>query len=239
MKEYKIIVFDLDDTLIDNLENVRYAFKRMEEYLSKTYSEERFKEWYLFDKQFWADFYNGKFIIPFDKSDSRFVPYVQSLRYKMFYANEFDMDKALEINELFLNSLKEVIFEVEGAYETLDYIAKKYILVIATNGPSQAVETKLEKINCLQFFKYIFSADKTKNKVTKPSSIYFDELLEYINFSDREKILIVGDSLKTEIQGGMNSNIDTCWFNRNNEELPEEYKPTMVITRLRELTKKL
>lgn len=128
---------------------------------------------------------------------------------------------------------------MKGAYETLNYLAKKYILVIATNGPSQAVETKLEKINCLQFFKYIFSADKTKNKVTKPSSIYFNELLEYINFSDREKILIVGDSLKTEIQGGMNSNIDTYWFNRNNEELPEEYKPTMVITRLRELTKKL
>lgn len=239
MKDYKIIIFDLDDTLIDNLENVRYAFKKMEEYLSKTYSEERFNAWYLFDKQFWKDFYNNKFSIPYDKDDSRFVSYVQSLRYKIFYQNEFDMEKALEINKLFLNSLKEAVFEIDGAHDTLEYLAQKYTLVIATNGPSEAVTTKLEKINCLAFFTYIFSSDMTKNKVPKPSSIFFDELLDYINFHDRSKILMVGDSLNIDVAGGINSNIDTCWFNRNNEELPEEYKPTIEITRLRQLIRKL
>ena len=79
----------------------------------------------------------------------------------------------------------------------------------------------------------------TKNKVPKPSAIFFDELLEYINYNDRKKVLIIGDSLKSEVQGGMNSNIDTCWFNKNNEELPKEYKPTMTITSLKELIKEL
>lgn len=235
MKKYKILVFDLDDTLINNLENVKYAFKKMEKYLNKEYTEERFQKWYSFDKQFWIDFYNNKFSIPYDKTDSQFVPYVQSLRYKLFYEDEFDMSKALEINKLFLNSLKEVVFPIDGAYETLEYLSQEYILVIATNGPKQAVETKLEKINCLKFIKNIFSADMTKNKVTKPSSIYFDELLSYIKYADKSKILIIGDSLNSEVQGGMNSNIDTCWFNRNNEELPKAYTPTITITNLRQL----
>ncbi len=199
MKNYEIILFDLDDTLIDNLENVRYAFKKMEEYLNSEYTEERFKEWYSFDKEFWIDFYKGKFNIPYTKDDSRFVSYVQSLRYKMFYHDKFDMDEALKINKLFINSLTEVIFPIDDAYETLEYLSKKYTLVIATNGPSEAVKTKLEKINCLPFFKYIFSSDMTKNKVPKPSAIFFEELLEYIGYSDKSKILIVGDSLKSEV----------------------------------------
>lgn len=239
MKDYKIILFDLDDTLVDDFENIKYGFKKMEEYLNNEYTEERFKKWYLFDKDFWTDFYNGKFEIPYDKDDKRFVSYVQSLRYKIFYQNEFDMEKSLKINKLYLNSLKEVAFPIDGAYETLEYLAKKYTLVIATNGPSEAVESKLSKINCLQFFKHVFSSDMTKNKVPKPSAIFFDELLEYINYNDRKKVLIIGDSLKSEVQGGMNSNIDTCWFNKNNEELPKEYKPTMTITSLKELIKEL
>jgi len=238
-KKYEILVFDLDDTLIDNLENVRYAFKKMTEYLGRKYTEDDFNRWYLFDKQFWIDFYNGKFSVPYDKSDLRFVPYVQSLRYKIFYNDEFEIDKALEINELFLNSLKEVVFPIEGVKQTLEYLSKKYVLVVATNGPKQAVESKLSKIQCLQYIKQIFSADMTKNKVTKPNKLYFDELLEYINYFDKDRILIIGDSLRSEVQGGMNSGIDSCWFNRNNEELSCEYQPTMVINDIRQLMKKL
>lgn len=236
---YNIIVFDLDDTLIDNLENVKYAFKKMESFLNKEYSDERFNNWYLFDKQFWTDFYEGKFLIPYEKSDNRYVPYIQSLRYKIFYKDEFDMNKALEINKLFLDSLKDAVFPIDGAYDTLNFLANKYTFVIATNGPKQAIKNKLDKINCSKFIKYIFSADNTKNKVTKPNRIYYEELLEYINCDDKSKILLVGDSLTTDVQGGMNSNIDTCWFNRNNEKLPRKYKPTMIITKLIDLTEKL
>jgi FMN phosphatase YigB (HAD superfamily) len=52
-------------------------------------------------------------------------------------------------------------------------------------------------------------------------------------------MLIIGDSLRTEVQGGMNSGIDSCWFNPNNATIPNEYQPTMVINKLKELTRKL
>jgi FMN phosphatase YigB (HAD superfamily) len=52
-------------------------------------------------------------------------------------------------------------------------------------------------------------------------------------------MLIIGDSLRTEVQGGMNSGIDSCWFNPNNAPIPNEYQPTMVINNLKELTRKL
>lgn len=234
-KEYKVLIFDLDDTLIDNLENVRFAFKTMLEYLRKTYTDEEFDRWYNFDKEFWIDFYDNKFDIPYERNDDRFVPYVQSLRYLMFFNYEFNLDEALKINELFLHSLKSVIVPVDGVYETLKYLSNKYDIIVATNGPRQASSVKLDKIKCLSFIKYVFSADMTKECVTKPNKIFFDELLDYIDYYDKDKILIIGDSLRSEVLGGMNSNIDSCWFNRFNEKLDNKYQPTIVINKLLEL----
>lgn len=237
--KYELLIFDLDDTIIDNLENVKYAFMKMSEYLGKKYTEEEFEKWYEFDKKYWTDFYSGKIDIPYEKNDTRYIPYVQSLRYKEFYKNKFDIDKALHINEIYLKSLKEVVFPIEGIKGTLEYLSEKYTLIIATNGPRQAVESKLTKIKCLDYIKETFSADMTENKVGKPNAMYFEELLKHINYFSKEKILLIGDSLRDDIKGGMNVGIDTCWFNRNKEQLSDEYKPTMIIKDIRELIKKL
>lgn len=237
--KYELLIFDLDDTIIDNFENVKYAFMKMSEYLGKKYTEEEFEKWYEFDKKYWTDFYSGKIDIPYEKNDTRYIPYVQSLRYKEFYKNKFDIDKALHINEIYLKSLKEVVFPIEGIKGTLEYLSEKYTLIIATNGPRQAVESKLTKIKCLEYIKENFSADMTENKVGKPNAMYFEELLKHINYFSKEKILLIGDSLRDDIKGGMNAGIDTCWFNRNKEQLSDEYKPTMIIKEIRELIKKL
>lgn len=237
MKKYEYIVFDMDDTLIDNLENVRFAYTKMMEYKGLSYSEEGFQKWYQLDKQFWIDFSAGLIIVPdeYKFDHDMFVKYVQSLRYVKYFDNEVSIEEAFKINDLFLNSLKEVVIEVEGASRVLSELSKKYKLVIATNGPKEAVYTKIEKIGCNDFISYVFSADLTKNKVTKPDKVYFDELMEFLNFKDRNKILIVGDSLKTDVKGGMNSLIDSCWFNKNGEKISDDYKPTYVIEKLEDI----
>lgn len=237
MKKYEYIVFDMDDTLIDNLENVRYAYTKMMEYRGLKYSEEGFNRWFALDEQYWADFHSGLINVPdeYRVPQDMFVKYVQSLRYVKYFNNEIDITEGLKINDLYLNSLKEVVIEVEGASKVLSKLSKKYKLVIATNGPRQAVFTKIEKIGCSDYVSSVFSADMTKNTVTKPNKIYFDEMLEYLNFYDKDKILIVGDSLKTDIKGGMNSSIDSCWYNPNGKELNKDYEPTYVIEKLEDI----
>ena len=240
MKKYELLIFDLDDTLINNNENVRYAFKKMTEVLGYTYSDEMFNEWQKFDKKFWLDFYNGKIEIPYNKDDERFVPYVQSLRYRNFFRPQISMERALEINPKFIDWLKEIVVPEEGCYETLAYLHQKgYRLVVATNGANQAIESKLRKINCRQFIDETFSADMTKERVTKPSPIYFKELLDYLDYHEKEKILLIGDSLHSEVQGGKNAGIDTCWYNKEQNIAPEDCTPTIEIHKLKELTKKL
>ena len=227
MKKYEVLLFDLDDTLIDNLENVRYAYTKMVNYMNEDYTLEGFKKWYELDKQFWIDFHDNKIIVPdeYNTSQELFVKYVRSLRYQLYFDNKISLEKAFEINDLFLSSLKEVIVPIEGAYETLEYLNKKYKIVIATNGPSSAAQTKLEKINCYKFIDSIFSADMTRKTVTKPKKEFFDELEEYLNFYEKDKMIIIGDSLRSEIEGGMNAGIDSIWYSSENESLPKKYAP--------------
>lgn len=240
-EKYEILLLDLDDTLIDNTENVKYAFKKMVEFLGQKFSEEGFIKWMNLDNKFWTDFHAGKIKVPsiYQKPQELFVQYVRSLRYKMYFENNIGIEEAFKINNLFLESLNEVVVPIEGAYETLNYLYQRYQLVIATNGPTSAVNSKLGKIDCLKFVTSVFSVDMTRKTDTKPNRQYFEELKEFLQFYDASKMLIIGDSLQSEVLGGMNSNIDSCWFNRNNKELPNEYNSKMVIHELRELTRKL
>lgn len=237
MKKYEILLFDLDDTLIDNLENVRYAYTKMVNYMDEDYTLEGFKKWYELDKQFWLDFHDNKIVVPdeYSKSQELFVKYVRSLRYQLYFENKISIEKAFEINDIFLSSLEEVVVPIKGAYETLQYLKEKYKIVIATNGPSLAAKVKLEKIGCYKFIDSIFSADMTEKTVTKPKKEFFDELEGYLGFYEKDKMLIIGDSLHSEVEGGMNSGIDSVWYNAKDEKLPEKYIPTYVIKKLSNL----
>lgn len=239
MDKYEIIIFDLDDTLIDNLENIRYAYKKTLEYLGEEYTEESFIRWNEFDKQFWLDRASGKIIIPeeYKNPKEKMIEYVRSLRYFLYFDGKITLEQAFEINKIYIDSLNEKIIPIEGSYETLKYLHSKYKLVIATNGPSLVVKSKLSKIECLELVDYIFSADLTYQLVSKPKKEYFEELFEYINYNNKEKMLMIGDSIYSDIQGGINAGIDTCWYNRNNQENNSIYQPTIMITKLKELTK--
>lgn len=233
--KYKYLIFDMDDTLIDNKENVKYAFKKMVDYLNKEYSDELFNDWYYFDIQFWDDYKNGLIEVPEDYLSPRdlYVAYVQSLRYIKFFNNELSISEALKVNDLFLNNLKEVVIEVKGAEEVLKELSSKYKIVIATNGPSQAVYTKIDKIGCSDYIYKVFAADMTENTVTKPNPLYFMELCKYLDEEDKSKMLVIGDSIKTDVEGAINSKIDSCWFNRDNKDI--ESNATYVIKELKDL----
>jgi FMN phosphatase YigB (HAD superfamily) len=64
MSKYDVLLFDLDDTLINNTENARYAFKKMLLMVNKEYNDESFQRWLELDKQFWIDYANKKIIVP-------------------------------------------------------------------------------------------------------------------------------------------------------------------------------
>lgn len=236
MKKYEILLFDLDDTLVDNMENIRYAYKKILETKSIDYDDYKFDNWANFDKNYWHSFYENKLDIPdeYRINEQCFIEYLRSKRFYDYFKN-ITMEEAISLNNIYIEALNEIVIPVEGAFETLEYLSKKYRIIIATNGPSLAVNSKLSKINCLDFIECVFSSDMTKSTIVKPSLKYFEDMQEYYNLYDKDKMLMIGDSLKSDIELGMNAGIDTCWFNSNNEVMDSKHTSTYIINKLIDL----
>ena len=171
------------------------------------------------------------------KKSEEFLNWLRAQRVLIYFNNQVSLEKAIELNNLFMNSLTEVVVAIDGAYDILKYLNEKYYIIVATNGPKIATKDKLSKIKCLNLVNKVLSADMFG--YMKPRKEFFESIQNLLNNYNNGQYLIIGDSLKSDIGFAMNCEFDSCWFNKNNEELTEQYKPTMVIKKLKELKKVL
>ena len=240
LKNYRILIFDLDDTLIDNLENVRHAFTKMIETQNEDYNDNDFKRWYKLDKQFWKNWQDGLIELPekfkneTGKKSDEFLDWLRAQRVLLYYNNKISLKEAIDLNNIYMNALTENGVAIDGAYETLKYLFNKgYYIIIATNGPKIATRDKLLKIKCIDFVNEILSADMFG--YMKPNKEFFEGIEKTLNNYNVNEYLMIGDSLKSDVEFASICNLDSCWFNKNNENLSSSYKPTMIINDLREL----
>lgn len=239
MNKYKILIFDLDDTLIDNLENVRHAYAEMVKSIGEDYSEEKFRRWYEVDKKFWKDRQDGLIEVPLrfknetGKKSAAFLDWLRAQRVLIYFDNQISLEKAIELNNLYMNSLTEVVVAIDGAYDTLKYLKSKYHIAIATNGPKIATEAKLARIKCLDLVDKVLSADMFG--YMKPRKEFFTAIQKLFNNYNNAQYLMIGDSLKSDVGFAMNCEFDSCWFNKKHATLLPGYEPTITITELDEL----
>lgn len=234
MKKYSTIIFDLDDTLSNEKENIKHAFKCVLQYMKEDFSEEKFIRFNKVDKQFWKDRSEGKIYEPDDfNSLEEKVAWIRAQRFIIYYDNNISIEKAKKLNSIYIEGLKECIVPMEGAYETVKYLYEKgYKLVVATNGPLLAVNSKLEGIKIEKYISTIFSSEECGSM--KPKKEFFDALLNKMNNNNKDEMLIIGDELLKDIKGGIINNIDTCWLNWKNE-VAEEYIPKYEVKKLLEI----
>lgn len=102
-----------------------------------------------------------------------------------------------------------------GAEGAVAALSKKYRLFLASNGTSAVQAGRLTSANLYRFFEKVFvSQDIGHNK---PSKAYFDACFAQISDFDKSKAMMVGDSLTSDIRGGNNAGIRTCWVNPNHK----------------------
>ena len=238
MKKYETLIFDLDDTLIDNIESVKYAFKIITKELNINYNEELFRKWKKADDTFWHKWSHKELNLPKFNSVEEEVTFVRAYRFQLFFNTlNLSFDNAVDLNELYCDNLGVNIKEIEGAKELIKDLSKDYEISIASNGPREAADNKIKKLKLNPYISSILTSGEIG--IGKPNIEFFNILFEKLENKDKNKMMLIGDSLTTDIQGGMNAGIDTCWFNPNNKNLQKEYKPTTTINKLLELKKNL
>ena len=98
-----------------------------------------------------------------------------------------------------------------GAQAAVEDLSKKYRLFLASNGTAVVQHRRLTDANLYRFFEKVFVSQEIG--FNKPSKDYFDACYAQIPDFDREKAIMVGDSLSSDILGGINGGLPTVWVN--------------------------
>lgn len=119
-----------------------------------------------------------------------------------------------------------------GAVELLEALHGKYRLFIMSNGSIAAQNGRIASANIAHYFEKIFLSEKVG--YNKPQKEFFDACFAQIKGFDPEKAIILGDSLSSDILGGINAGIATCWFNSLNHPPSPAIIPDYEIKKLAE-----
>ncbi|MEG0735410.1 MAG: YjjG family noncanonical pyrimidine nucleotidase [Longicatena sp.] len=124
---------------------------------------------------------------------------------------------------------------MEYAMEVVQALYQDVDLYIASNGVSATQYQRLDESGLRPYFKDVFVSEEIGYQ--KPDVAYFDTCFKRIGEVNKRNVLIIGDSLSSDIQGGINAGIDTCWYHPRQEVKETTLKSTYEITDLRELYK--
>lgn len=212
-KKYRKLLFDLDNTLVDDDKNREYAAGKLLTERGEKVTKEKIQKFIDTDNKFWIDRVAGKIKDPYEfKSNEEQTKWVRAERIKRCFG-DMTLEEATELNNKYVDLLQEKAFPIENSLEILKYLYNEgYEIYIVTNGPKRAVRNKAKGTGGLEYIKEIFAAEEVG--YMKPKKEYFKGFFKKINCYNTDEMLIIGDELEKDVLGGMNNNIDTCWFNR-------------------------
>ena len=234
-KTYKKLLFDLDNTLIDDNENRRYAMKKILDDRKEDITEEKLENFIKLDDKYWKDRAEGKIkdLYKFKNLEEK-TTWVRAQRFILYFNCSFE--EAVKINKDYINYLKNNIIPIKNAKEILEYLNKKqYEKYSVPNGPEEPVGNKLNSINATKYIKCVFTAEEAG--YMKPHEEFFNKFFKKINNFKKDDMLIIGDELEKDVLGGIQNGIDSCWFNVENKKNTSKIKPNFEIENLLELRK--
>lgn len=144
---------------------------------------------------------------------------IMNRRFKeLFEELSIDAD-GKKCNADYLEALGEGSFLIPGAIELCQELSREHKLYIVTNGVSKTQHKRINKSTIKDYFQGVFVSEDVGYQ--KPQVEYFDYVFEKLALVDKSRILLVGDSLSSDIKGGINAGITTCWYNPKGLKNPE------------------
>ena len=226
--KYKVILFDADETLFDFKKAEKEAFKNSMLELDIEYDENyHFATYKEINTAIWKELEEG--LITQEK-----------LKTEIFKRLIDKLDMTFDENDfanIYMTHLGNGSFLFDGAMELIEDLSSKYILSIVTNGLTSVQERRLKKSTIAKHFKDIVISESIG--ISKPHPDIFEHAINNLGTFNKDEVLMIGDNLNSDIRGGINYNIDTCWYNPNKLENKTDLKPTYEICDYTELRRLL
>lgn len=221
MNKYNWAFFDADNTLFDFDASSILAFEALVDQLNIPQSSDLYKTYKKHNAHVWHLFEKGQI----DAQNLR------SRRFELFFDEiGFDFD-GLKANDLYLDLLVENVRLLDGATELLEKLKDLGIkMLIITNGLKEVQKPRLEKVGLTHYFEDIIVSDEIG--VAKPDGAFFTFAEKAANHPPKDQVLVIGDSINSDIQGGNLYGYDTCWFNPRDLDNISEIQPKYTISDL-------
>ena len=198
---YEFLFLDLDDTILDFHKAERIAIGKTIREFGVEPTEEILNRYHHINKAHWEMLERGELTRAEVLVNSFGVLFEQ-------LGVSVDAPKCAKVYE---RNLSIGHYFLPGAEEAVEYLSKRYRLFLASNGTAVVQKGRMTSANLYRFFEKVFVSQEIGHN--KPSKAYFDGCFAQIEGFDPTKAIIVGDSLTSDILGGNNAGIATCWVN--------------------------
>lgn len=225
MKKYTTLLFDADDTLLDFKKSEATALELMMKERGLPFKNGDAELYSRVNQSFWEAYQQGVI----EKSEILVGRYKKFFEIKGIETNAFLAAKTYE------RFLSEQHFVIHGVMEALEKLQRDYEIYIITNGTDYIQKKRLKDSGITALTKGLFISEVVG--APKPEKQYFDYVLNNITEKDKSKVLIIGDSMSSDILGGINAGIDTCWYNPQHKKA--EYMPSYEISNFSDIWKVL
>ena len=221
--KYKWLLFDADGTLFDYDKAEARALRRTFRELGCSY-EPRYAEVYRqINAEIWRDFEQGKI------SQHR----LRTRRFELLFEDVAVECDPEAFGTRYLLHLADGTDLIEGADEVVRRLHGKAGLVLITNGIADVQRPRFANSGLHEYFADLVISEEVG--ASKPDPGIFDAAFQVMAWPKTEEVLIVGDSLASDIRGGNNYGVDTCWFNPRQDPQTLDVKVHFEIRELREL----
>ena len=207
MPRFDILLWDVDGTLLDFIAAEKAAVQTLfREFGLGECTDEMVERYSRINKEYWERLERGELS----------KPEILVRRFADFFASEgLDASKAPEFNEQYQVRLGDTVVFCDDSYELLSSLRGRVKQYAVSNGTVVAQTRKLRRSGFDRLLDGVFLSEELGYE--KPATEFFDRVFAAIGEPDRERVLIVGDSLTSDITGGNRAGIRTCWHNPKGE----------------------
>ena len=200
-RKFDIVLLDADETVFDFKLSEAYAFQKTVEHYGVEFSDERLSRYSEINLSMWKALERGEI------SREELKP----KRFEIFFSEVGITDLDFKaVNDFYLYSLSQTSFMLDGATEFVKELHKYCEIYVATNGLSVAQNGRLKNSPIKNDIDGMFISEEIG--FSKPEKAYFDFIFNRLDITDKSRVIILGDSLTSDMQGGKNAGITTCHY---------------------------
>ena len=212
----EFLFLDLDDTILDFHRAERIALSKTLACFGVEPEEAVLERYHIINRQHWEALERGELT----------REEVLEGRFRVLFEQLGRPVEARAVTRAYEKNLGQGHYFLPGAQEAVEHLSKKYRLFLASNGTASVQHSRLTSAGLYPYFEQVFISQEMG--CNKPSREYFERCFAKIPGFDPQRAIMVGDSLTSDILGGIRAGIKTCWVNPDHtpprEDIPADFE---------------